>query len=95
MRGREYNLTTSFGFTWEAPGNPDDLTRPSLTMELETGKNPLGRGKPVDTSMREDDVLNLWNSISSSIRLRKTGSGLLRDTRLSGATESVRQIVAH
>jgi hypothetical protein len=39
---------------------------------METGTNPRPGGKPVDSSLHEDAVMALWDSISSSIRLRKS-----------------------
>jgi hypothetical protein len=46
--------------------------RPYLLLNMETGTNPRPGGKPVDSSLHEDAVLTLWDSISSSIRLRKS-----------------------
>jgi hypothetical protein len=71
-RVRELNFTTGYGFMWEARGATDDLLQPHLLLNMETGTNPRPGGKPVDSSLHEDAVLALWNSISSSIRLRKS-----------------------
>lgn len=72
-RVRELNFTTGYGFMWEARGGVDDLLQPHLLLNMETGTNPRPGGKPVDSSLHEDAVLALWDSISSSIRLRKSG----------------------
>jgi hypothetical protein len=71
-RVRELNFTTGYGFMWEAPGVSDDLSQPYLLLNMETGTNPRPGGKPVDSSLHEDAVLALWDSILSSIRLRKS-----------------------
>lgn len=71
-RVRELNFTTGYGFMWEAAGVPDDLQRPSLLLNMETGTNPRPGGQPVDSSLHEDAVMALWDSISSSIRLRRS-----------------------
>jgi hypothetical protein len=71
LRAREYNFTTTYGFNWEAHGKPDDPSTPFLSLELRTGISERSGGKPVDTSLHEDALLELWNSIASSIRLRK------------------------
>jgi hypothetical protein len=71
-RVRELNFTTGYGFMWEARGTNDDLLQPHLLLNMETGTNPRPGGKPVDSSLHEDAVLALWDSISSSIRLRKS-----------------------
>ena len=71
-RVRELNFTTGYGFNWEVPGRDDDLLQPFLSLELLTGNNERPGGKPVDSSLHEDAVLALWDSISSSIRLRKS-----------------------
>ena len=73
LRAREYNFATTYGFSWEAPGAPDDPMQPFLSLELRTGINERPGGKPVDTSLHEDALLELWDSIASSIRLRKSG----------------------
>jgi hypothetical protein len=71
LRAREANFTTTYGFNWEAHGTPDDPTQPFMSLELRTGLNERPGGKPVDSSLHEDALLALWNSIASSIRLRK------------------------
>lgn len=73
-RVRELNFTTGYGFMWEAPGLAGDPLQPNLLLNMETGTNPRPGGKPVDSSLHEDAVLALWDSISSSIRLRKFDS---------------------
>ncbi|MGJ7916642.1 T6SS immunity protein Tli4 family protein [Massilia sp. LXY-6] len=73
LRAREFNFTTTYGFNWETLGATDDPTLPLLSLELRTGINERTGGKPVDTSLHEDALLELWNSIASSIRLRKSG----------------------
>jgi hypothetical protein len=70
-RVRELNFTTGYGFMWEAAGVPNDLSQPSLMLDMETGTSPRPGGNPVDSTLHEDAVLALWDSISSSIRLRR------------------------
>lgn len=72
-RVRELNFTTGYSFMWEAQGAEHDHLQPYLLLNMETGTNPRPGGKPVDSSLHEDAVLALWDSISSSIRLRKFG----------------------
>lgn len=74
LRAREYNFATTYGFNWEARGKTDDPMHPFLALELRTGINERPGGKPVDTSLHEDALLSLWDSIASSIRLRKGGT---------------------
>ena len=71
-RVRELNFTTTYGFMWEALGVSDDPSQANLLLNMETGTNPRPGGKPVGSSLHEDAVMELWDSISSSIRLRKT-----------------------
>jgi hypothetical protein len=73
LRAREFNFTTTYGFNWEASGKPDDPALPLLSLELRTGISERSGGKPVDTSLHEDALLELWNTIASSIRIRKGG----------------------
>jgi hypothetical protein len=72
-RFRELNFATTFAFMWETRGVDDDLLQPFLSLELQAGINPRPGGKPVDSSLHEDAVLALWDTISSSIRLRPNG----------------------
>jgi hypothetical protein len=78
VRAREFNFTTTYGFSWDAPGSKDDLLQPYLSLELQTGLGARLGGKPVETSLHEDALLALWDSIASSIRLRKTVPGAAR-----------------
>ena len=73
-RVRELNFTTGYSFIWEAHGVENDHLQPYLLLNMETGTNPRPGGKPVESSLHEDAVLELWDSISSSIRLRKSDS---------------------
>jgi hypothetical protein len=71
VRARELNFTTTYAFNWEAHAKQGDLTRPFMSLELRTGLNDRPGGKPVDSSLHEDALVELWNNIASSIRLRK------------------------
>jgi hypothetical protein len=72
-RFRELNFATTFAFMWETRGLDDDPLHPFLSLELQAGISPRPGGKPVDSSLHEDAVLALWDTISSSIRLRPNG----------------------
>jgi hypothetical protein len=73
-RVREYNLTTGYSFNWESSGTTDDVLRPYLSLEMQTGISERPGGKPVDTSLHEDALMDLWDSIVSSIRLRPSAT---------------------
>jgi hypothetical protein len=73
VRAREFNFTTTYGFSWDAPGAKNDPLQPYLSLELQTGISERAGGKPVETSLHEDALLSLWDSIASSIRVRKGG----------------------
>jgi hypothetical protein len=73
-RAKERNFTTGFMFDWEMGGDEDDVYAPLLTLELETGRNPRPGGKPVQSSLSEAALLELWDKISSSIRVRPASS---------------------
>lgn len=70
---REYNFATTYGFNWETRGLDEDPLKPYLSLELQTGIGERPGSKPVDTSLHEDALLALWDSIASSIRVRKEG----------------------
>ena len=65
---REQNGTNAHMFTWASMGKLNDVLAPKITLELQTGK---GRpGEPVDASLSDSAVLELWERVSSSVRLR-------------------------
>jgi hypothetical protein len=69
-RFKERNGTTGHMFMWESFGKPSDVLVPSITLEIQTGK---GRpGSPVNSSLSDEAVLQLWQAISSSLRIRPT-----------------------
>lgn len=70
MRVREPNLTTGYSFAWETRGRQDDVHAPVLSLELESGVNPVTGGKPVQSSLSEAALFDQWEPIVASIRLR-------------------------
>lgn len=70
MRIREPNFTTGYLFRWESAGKKNDIVAPLLTLELESGTNPVTGGKPVQSTLSEEAMFQLWESIVSTIRLR-------------------------
>ncbi|HEX8785945.1 MAG TPA: T6SS immunity protein Tli4 family protein [Telluria sp.] len=70
-RAREHNFTTTCGLNWESRGVGNDPLRPCLALELQTGISDRPGAMPIDTSLHEEALLALWDSVSSSIRVRK------------------------
>ena len=70
LRAREPNFTTGYSFQWEMAGNQDDVSAPRLKLELESGVNPVSGGKPVQSTLTEEAMFELWESIVNSIRPR-------------------------
>jgi hypothetical protein len=70
MRVREPNFTTGYSFQWEMPGRQADLNTPFMTLELAAGTNPAGGGKPVQSTLSEGALIDLWDRIAGSLRLR-------------------------
>lgn len=70
----ELNFSTVYGLDWEMAGKENDVMAPFLHLELETGRNPNAGGKPVQSSLAQTAVLELWDRISSTIRLRPAAS---------------------
>lgn len=69
-RVREFNLATTYGFIWEAPGVNGNPLQPFLSLELHGGISPRPGARPVDSNLHQEAVLALWSRISSSIRLQ-------------------------
>lgn len=70
MRIREPSFTTGYSFQWEMPGTPDNVYAPTLKLELESGVNPVAGGRPVQSTLSEEAMFELWESIVNTIRLR-------------------------
>lgn len=70
VRAREPNFTTGYSFQWEMAGKQDDVHAPRLKLELESGVNPVSGGKPVQSTLTEEAMFELWESIVTSIRPR-------------------------
>lgn len=75
MRIREASFTTSYSFQWETRGKLDDVYAPTLKLELESGVNPVAGGKPLQSTLSEEAMFELWESIVNSIRLRPYQEG--------------------
>jgi hypothetical protein len=73
-RYTELSFTISHAFMWELKGTRDDVFRPFLTLELQSGVNPRAGGNPLPSSLSESALLDLWEKISSSLRVRPTES---------------------
>jgi hypothetical protein len=67
---KELNGTSAHSFMWVGLGKMRDVLAPAITLELHTGR---GRpGEPRNSSLSDDAVMQLWDRISSSLRLRPT-----------------------
>lgn len=72
----EVNFSTVFALNWESVFSRDDVRKPKLSLELQTGVSSQPGGAPVQSSLSQDALLMLWDRISSSIRARSSGSAL-------------------
>lgn len=70
-RYREHNRTVSYAMAWATKALAGDVFRPALFLEMATGVNPQSGGPPVESSFTQEEALQIWNQISSSVRLRK------------------------
>lgn len=66
-RGIEENDAQVYSFWWEVDGIESDVFTPHLEFTMATGKSVNG---PVQSSMSKEAALELWDKISSTIRLR-------------------------
>jgi hypothetical protein len=69
FKARERNLTTGYAFDWETQGTEDNVLRPFVSLELQTGTNPEAGGPPVHSTLSEESVGELWRRMSSSLHL--------------------------
>lgn len=85
VRVREINFATTYGFDWEMGGKEDDVHNPFLTLELQAGVNPRPGGPPVQSTLSEAALKDLWDTVSSSIRLRPSSQPTVADAEPQGA----------
>jgi hypothetical protein len=72
LKVREVNFATTYGFDWEMGGTEHDVLAPFVTLELQAGLNPRTGGKPVQSTLSEAALLELWDKVASSVRIRRT-----------------------
>lgn len=65
----EDNFAIIYGFQWEALGTEDNVFDPELELTMVTGRSKEG---PIPSSLSQPAALDLWDTISSSIRIRPT-----------------------
>jgi hypothetical protein len=70
FRARERNFSTGYTFDWEMQGTKDNVMRPLVSLELQTGLSLRAGGQPVQSSLSEAAVSDLWRRMSSSLRVR-------------------------
>jgi hypothetical protein len=70
VKVREINFATTYGFDWEMGGTENDVFAPFVSLELQTGINPQAGGPPVQSTLSEASLRELWESISASVRIR-------------------------
>jgi hypothetical protein len=74
MKVTELNFSVVYGLDWELPGTQDNVLEPAIHLEMSTGNNPQSGGAPIQSTLGQQAVLDLWDKIVSSIRVRPTAS---------------------
>jgi hypothetical protein len=70
FRARERNFSTGYTFDWETQGTKDDVLHPFVSLELQTGISPQAGSNPVQSTLSEESLGDLWRRMSSSLRVR-------------------------
>ena len=70
FRAHELNFSTGYAFNWETQGTQDNVLHPFVSLELQTGLSLRAGGEPVQSSLSEAAVSDLWRRMSSSLRVR-------------------------
>jgi len=70
FRTRERNFSTGYTFDWETQGTESDVMHPFVSLELQTGISAQAGGAPVQSTLSEASLADLWRRMSSSLRLR-------------------------
>jgi hypothetical protein len=74
MKVTELNFSVVYGLDWELPGTEGNVLEPAIHLEMSTGNNPAAGGPPVQSTLGQQALLDLWDKIASSIRVRPTAS---------------------
>lgn len=70
----ELNFVHTFGFNWEVNGTSDNVFVPFMHLEMSTG-HPVNAGaRPVISFLGEEALVQLWDRILSSVRVRPTSA---------------------
>ena len=89
---KDFNGSSAHGFMWEGIGKLNDVLAPTITLELQTGK---GRpGQPVNSSLSDDEVLQLWERVSSSLKIRATSAGKKGDEAAAAPNVALGELAA-
>ena len=89
----EENGANVHNFWWEVKGTETDVLLPHLVFKMDTGQGDKG---PVPSSLSDNAALELWDTISSSIRLHhgrapKPPVAAIRTTTASAHTAALQQ----
>ncbi|MDQ2820523.1 MAG: T6SS immunity protein Tli4 family protein [Pseudomonadota bacterium] len=82
FKARERNLSTGYAFNWETQGTVDNVLRPFVSLELQTGNSLRAGGEPVQSTLSEESLADLWRRMSSSLRLRPVEQPVVADADL-------------
>lgn len=73
MRFRELNGSVNHSLNWESiPAKSSNALDPLVALEAKTGYSP-NQTAPINSSLTNDELLKVWDSILNTIRLRPTG----------------------
>lgn len=70
LKVTEKNFRLVYGFDWELVGTENNVLAPAMHLEMSSGNNPQSGGEPVQSSLGQEALLELWDKMASSIRLR-------------------------
>ena len=94
MRFNELNGSVNHSLNWESiPAKSPNALDPLVALEAKTGYSP-GRIEPINSSLKDDELLKVWDSILNTIRLRPTGPAPVKTSeappkaKLGAAVES-------
>jgi hypothetical protein len=71
-RWTELNFVHTFGFNWEVSGTENNVFLPFMHLEMSSGHPANAGARPVTSFLGEEGLIQLWDKISSSIRVRPT-----------------------
>ena len=92
IRIKEENGTTGHFAMWASRNKVGDVMAPAITFEIETGRGK--QGERVNASLSDEALMQLWDKISATLRIRPTAQAGRKEASLATSKLSLGEMSA-